>query len=150
MNARYSLTSFLVGSAFIVLGGLVAAVSTPLGLQSGPWVAAYLVLVCGVAQCLFGIVRRYVATSPITSARFAMEFVCWNVGNAAVVVGDLAGIPTAVALGGTLLVVVLVLQLVQLRRVSPELHWAAWLYGSILVVLLLSVPVGIVLSAFGG
>lgn len=150
MNGRFALTFFLIGSAFVVLGGLVAAVSTPLGFVSGPWLAAYLVLVCGVAQCLFGIMRRYVAPSPMTASGFAVELACWNAGNAAVVVGDLVRIPFIVGIGGALLVVVLVLQLVHLRHVVPGLRWAAWLYGIVVVMLLVSIPIGIVLAALQG
>lgn len=150
MNGRFALTFFLIGSAFVILGGLVAAVSTPLGFASGPWLAAYLVLVCGVAQCLFGIMRRYVAPSPMTGGVFAVELVCWNAGNAAVVVGDLVRIPFVVGIGGALLVVVLVLQLVHLRHVVGGLRWAAWLYGIVVVVLLVSIPTGIVLAALQG
>lgn len=150
MNGRFALTFFLIGSAFVILGGLVAAVSTPLGFASGPWLAAYLVLVCGVAQCLFGIMRRYVAPSPMTGGVFAVELVCWNAGNAAVVVGDLVRIPFIVGIGGALLVVVLVLQLVHLRHVIAALRWAAWLYGIVVAVLLASIPIGIVLAALQG
>jgi hypothetical protein len=147
MTGRFALTFFLIGSAFVVLGGLVAAVSTPLGFASGPWLAAYLVLVCGVAQCLFGIMRRYVAPSPMTGSGFAVELVCWNAGNAVVVVGDLVRIPFLVGVGGALLVVVLVLQLAHLGHGVTGLHWAAWLYGVVVVVLLVSIPIGIALAA---
>jgi hypothetical protein len=148
-NQRYSLTFFLIGSAFVVLGGLTAAAVEPLKFPDGSWLAAYLVLVAGVAQCLFGIVRRYVAPAPATALGFTVELVCWNVGNAAVVVGDLAGIPALVGVGGALLVVVLVLQLVHLRHVVSGARWAAWLYGIVVAILLVSIPVGIVLAAIG-
>ncbi len=44
----------VLGALFIVLGGLVAAVTGPLDLVQGSWLAAYLVLVCGVAQFAIG------------------------------------------------------------------------------------------------
>ena len=147
MNPRFSLAFFLVGSAFVVLGGLLAAASTPLGLTSGPWLAAYLVLVCGVAQCLFGIVGRWVAPARMSTAGFAVELACWNAGNAAVVVGVLTGILSIVAAGGVLLVVVLALQLTHLRRTPRGVRWAARLYGMVVAVLLVSIPIGIGLAA---
>ena len=76
-----------------------------------------------------------------------MELACWNAGNAAVVVGDLVRIPVVVAVGGALLAVVLVLQLAHLRHVAAGMRWAAWLYGVVVAVLLVSIPIGILLAA---
>ena len=50
---------------FIVLGGLVAAVTGPLHFDRGSWLAAYLVLVCGVAQCAIG--RQRLVLEPHSS-----------------------------------------------------------------------------------
>ena len=49
------LTATGIGS--VVLGGLVAAVTEPLDLTHGSWVAAYLVLVGGVGQGAMGRAR---------------------------------------------------------------------------------------------
>ena len=42
---RSGIAFVAVGSAAIVVGGLVAAVTRPTGFDEGPWVAAFLVLV---------------------------------------------------------------------------------------------------------
>jgi len=36
------------GAGCVIVGGLVAAVTGPSGLEQGSWLAAYSVLVCGV------------------------------------------------------------------------------------------------------
>ncbi|MCE5292393.1 MAG: hypothetical protein LLG14_24605, partial [Nocardiaceae bacterium] len=44
----------VLGMSQVILGGLVAAVTRPLALTHGSWLAAYLVLVGGVAQYTMG------------------------------------------------------------------------------------------------
>lgn len=146
---RWAMVFVVAGAAFVVLGGLVSAAAGPLSWNDGSWLAAYLVLVCGVAQCLFG-VQRMIAPAPLTARGFVLVFVGWNLGNAAVAGGDLAGIPVVVAVGGVLLAAVLVAQLVQLRHTVPGRRVWAWACGAVLVVLLVSIPVGVVLSAISG
>ncbi|HEV7183852.1 MAG TPA: hypothetical protein VGN33_05095 [Leifsonia sp.] len=146
MTSRYAAIFFLAGSACIVAGGLVAAATTPLDLVYGSWSAAYLVLVCGVAQCLFGVVRSELAPAPLTRAGFATEFSFWNLGNAAVIAGTLVNAPLVVDSGGALLVVVLLMQISHLRYAKPGLSWALWLYGIVIAILLLSIPIGLVLA----
>jgi hypothetical protein len=146
---RWATGYTVAGAAFVVIGGLVSAAAGPLGWSEGSWLAAYLVLVCGVAQCLFG-VQRMIAPAPLGALGFVLVFAGWNLGNAAVVGGDLAGIPAVVMVGGVLLAAVLVVQLVQLRHSVPGRRVWAWGCGVVLVVLLLSIPVGVVLSAIAG
>lgn len=146
MTDRYATILFLVGSACIVAGGLVAAVTTPLGLAKGSWSAAYLVLVCGVTQCLFGVVRSKLAPAPLTRTGFSIEFSCWNLGNAAVIVGTLLNAPPVIGSGGALLVVVLLMQISHLRHAKPGMNWALWLYGTVIAILLLSIPIGLILA----
>lgn len=45
----------IVGGVSIILGGLAAAATSPLGWEHGSWAAAYLVLVTGAAQLLLGV-----------------------------------------------------------------------------------------------
>ena len=147
MTDRYATIFFVAGSACIVAGGLVAAATTPLGLVDGSWSAAYLVLVCGVAQCLFGVVRSELAPAPLTPIGFSTEFSCWNLGNAAVVAGTLINAPLVVDSGGALLIVVLLMQISHLRYARPGPRWALWLYGLVIAILLLSIPIGLMLAA---
>jgi len=149
-----------IGVCCVVLGGLVAAVTGPLDLAHGSWTAAYLVLVAGVTQCAMGRsrARRPDMAQPRSrdSASWGWAQVgAWNLGNALVICGTLAGAPSVVDFGSVLLVVALVIALHATRpattvaarsagqRVSP---WADWAYRALLLVLAVSIPVGMVLS----
>lgn len=139
-----------VGIGCVVLGGLVAAVTEPLGLAHGSWVAAYLVLVGGVAQGAMGWARMG-HRGPLRSVWGWVQFGAWNAGNGAVLVGTVLGAPPLVDLGSLMLIVALVIALLAARRSGdrddgPMPEWLGWIYRLLLLVLALSIPVGIVLS----
>ena len=74
--------------AMIVVGGLVAAINSAAPFAHGSWLAAYLVLVGGVAQLLLG-VGCLGLPAPRLSARLRRtQLGLWNVGNAAVASGS--------------------------------------------------------------
>lgn len=143
MRARQFAAFFAVGSGFVVLGGLVAAVTGPLHLPLGSWLAAYLVLVCGAAQCAVAAVQNTFLDRPVPSRVFAAELVLWNLANLATIVGTLLGLTTLARLGGLALVVALLLALVVSRwaRRAP----LVWVYRGCLVVMLVSIPIGLFL-----
>lgn len=146
MKGRYAATFFIVGAGSVIAGGLVAAASGPLALASGSWVAAYLVLVCGVAQCAFGVAQREFARHPLTALVFWVELLCWNVGSAAVIAGTLIRQPIVVDIGGGLLVIALVLLM---RAVTPSptgRRALLWIYRALIVALLVSIPIGLTLA----
>lgn len=147
MTGRASLGAYLLGVACIVAGGLVAAVSSPLHLATGPWAAAYLVLVCGCAQCLFVVAREGLGLRARSPRELAVQFGCWNVGNAAVLAGGLLAVPALVDVGGVLLVVTLAIELWQARGTGPGPRLLLWAYRAVMLVLLVSIPVGLVLAA---
>ncbi|MGN6743556.1 MAG: hypothetical protein ACTHJL_09705 [Amnibacterium sp.] len=140
------LGAYLLGVACIVAGGLVAAVSSPLHLATGPWAAAYLVLVCGCAQCLFVVARQPLGLPTRSPRGFALQFGCWNVGNAAVLAGTLLRVPALVDVGGALLVITLAIELWQARARSTFHPVLLWAYRLVLAALLVSIPVGLVLA----
>lgn len=144
-----------IGSCCVVLGGLVAAVTGPLDLVRGSWLAAYLVLVDGVAQCAMGQARRW-RPDVVQPRRWGWTQIgAWNLGNAIVIGGTLMSAPLVVDLGSMLLVIALTIALHTTRRVtgaaarpaaerpSPLVHWV---YRTLLLILALSIPVGMVLS----
>lgn len=142
----------VAGAGFVVLGGLVAAVTDPLDLARGSWLAAYLVLVGGVAQYAMGWVERRQSTETTEASSLPWaRFGGWNLGNAAVVIGTLASAPLLVDLGSVLLVFVLV---TALKATWSGAAWSGpqsptlvvWTYRILLIILIVSIPVGILLS----
>jgi hypothetical protein len=83
----------------VVAGGLVAAVSRPTDFDHGPWVAAYLVLVAGVAQIALGAGQAWLAASPPARARLIVEFIAWNVATLATIGGTLMSVPPIIIVG---------------------------------------------------
>lgn len=142
--ARPAPVFFGVGACCVVAGGLVAAVTDPLGLAKGSWLAAYLVLVAGVAQCAVGWAQERLAMTPVPAARWWTQLVCWNVGNALVIAGTLLAVPGVVDAGGLGLLGTLALALHAVRRAHGGL--VLWGYRALLTVVAVSVPVGLVLA----
>lgn len=134
-----------VSLATVIAGGLVAAVTGPTGFAEGAWMAAYLVLVPGVAQLGLGVGQALLAVA-IPSTRYRQgQFVGYNLGCLAVVVGTLTGTVAIVMAGGALLCIALVLFLRAVDRSSEHLTCLR-LYRILAVVLTASILVGLVLS----
>jgi len=133
-----------IGTVCIIAGGMVAAVTTPLDLAHGSWLAAYLVLVGGVGQCTMGTARLLAPAPPNAAARGWTQVGAWNTGNALVIAGTLVTLPLVVDLGGLACMVGLAIALLHSRRLPGTLP--TWAYRAVLVVLLVSIPVGLVLA----
>ncbi|HSU70692.1 MAG TPA: hypothetical protein VLI70_04490 [Micrococcaceae bacterium] len=144
MTEATARVGYAAGVAFIVLGGLVAAAAGPFHFELGSWLAAYLVLVCGVAQCAISQQRRLLCAAPAPRTQRWVLLACWNAGNALVVAGALSSIPVVTDAGGLLLVAGLVLAAVGTRRAQRPLPAA--LLRAFYIVLVVSIPVGLVLS----
>lgn len=142
--------SFLaIGVACVIAGGLVAAATAPSPSEKGSWAAAYLVLVGGVAQVAFGICQAALAPRRPSSRVLATEFLGWNLGNAAVIAGTLIDAQALVIVGGILLVATLALLVWAVRSatVAPGWHtWTLWTYRVLVLVILVSVPVGLIIG----
>lgn len=133
-----------LGWVAIVLGGLVAAVTGPLDWAKGSWAAAYLVLVVGVAQYVMGRMRP---AGPRPDRQGWAQVAGWDLGSLLVIGGTLAATPALVTVGSALLAVALALALLaDLRAPERARTWVTWGYGAMLIVLLVSIPVGTVLS----
>lgn len=133
-----------LGVGFIVLGGLIAAVTGPLHLERGSWLAAYLVLVCGVAQCLLAHQGRILATKPVPMDRITVLLALWNLGNVLTVVGSLVSVPLITDAGGACLIAAIVLALIATRTAARR--GRAIILRAAYVVLALSIPVGLTLT----
>lgn len=148
--ARGPLLPFLViGTACVIAGGLVSAATAPNPSEHGSWAAAYLVLVAGVAQVGLGVGQAMFGGR--TAERMVLaEIAGWNLGNAAVLAGTLAGVEAIVDVGGAALLVVLVLLLrgvlTSSATPSDRGRWLLHGYRALLVLLIVSIPVGLVLE----
>lgn len=136
--------SYAVGVVFVVVGGLIAAFTSPLDLAKGSWLAAYLVLVCGVAQAALGRWQESLTLRPVATRLWTMQFAGWNIGNALVVIGTLQHLPFLVDTGGLLLFGVVVSAAWMLRGGATR-SWG-WAYGALLLVLAVTIPIGLVLA----
>lgn len=137
----------LTGLGAVILGGVVAAATGPLDLAHGSWLAAYLVLVVGVAQVAMGQDRAFAARP--AGAGWA-QWAGWNGGCALVVLGTLIGRPWLVDAGAVLLLGGLLVAIAAHRSAPPAPDrtprgWAAG-YLAVLVVLAASMPIGVLLS----
>lgn len=141
---RVSRIGFALGAVFIIVGGLIAAVTGPLGLPKGSWLAAYLVLVAGVAQCCLAVQHRVLRTPDASARRLRISLIGWNLGNLLVIVGTLTAAPIVVDAGGILLLAVLV--------AAMAATWAhralayAVTYRVVLAALIISIPIGLTLA----
>jgi hypothetical protein len=135
-----------IGVAAIVVGGIVAALTGPTGWEQGSWVAAFLVLVVGVGQIGLAAGQAALADHPPSSRRRAAQAGLFNAGAGLVIAGTLASNPIVVTVGGAAVLAALILfAWVRQRRVH-EHTWPARAYLLLLVVLVLSTPVGLVLA----
>lgn len=140
----------VIGTLCVVAGGLVAAATAVAPTRHGAWAAAYLVLVCGVAQAGLGL-GQILSTSHTPTPVVAVQLVGWNLGNAAVLVGTLTGQTVVVDAGGALLVIALILLARALTpaggpRAASAHRGARYGYATLILLLLLSIPVGLVLA----
>lgn len=147
-RAWHAMPFGLWGFVGIIGGGLVAAVTHPLGWEAhGSWVSAYLVLVVGVAQLGLGVGQAWLADRLPGRPQITGELATWNLGSALVILGTLVARTWVVDIGGVLLAVALVLFLLAVRGRPGEPRWAWWGYRVLALIVLVSIPVGLVLSA---
>jgi len=145
---------FAIGAVGIIAGGLVAAATARSPSENASWAAAYLVLVVGVAQIALAAGQAVFSADPLTGRAVGLEAGGWNAANALVIAGTLAGIDVIVYIGGALLVVALAAFAYAVRGTggfAPPLHerhmrWMLYAFRAIVLLLLVSVPIGIVLA----
>ena len=133
-----------------LFGGLVAAVTGPTGWRHGSWVAAFLVLVVGVGQIGVATGQVIWAGAPPTRRRLGGELVGLNGGSLLVIIGTLLAAPLVVTVGSLVLSGALVAFVRAPRGRRGEAEWLRRAYVALLLVLLISTPVGIALSWLQG
>lgn len=142
-----SLVPFLaVGSIAVVAGGIAAAVTGPTGWEHGSWVAAFLVLVTGVGQIGLGAGQAALTRGAVTLRRIATEVALLNGGCLLVIAGTLASTPTVVTIGGVALAGALGLLACTPHHHRQQHAWIGHAYTGLLLVLLVSIPIGLTLA----
>lgn len=136
----------VVAGTSIVAGGLVAAVTGPTDFDKGSWLAAYLVLVGGVALIGLGVGQAVFARRPPASSVIAAELALWILSAAAVVVGTLAELVVLTIVGGLLLLGVLVVFVAAVSERSGIGGRLIWVYRAVIAVLVVSIPIGLLLA----
>ena len=135
----------LVGAVGVIAGGLVSAAGASSPTRHLAWAVAYLVLVVGVAQICLGLGQAVLGERSPSRSFTTVEIVAFNLGNAGVLIGTLRETPWLVDVGGAALIVALVAFMLGARgRTEPR--WLRYLYWFVIVVLLISIPVGLVLA----
>jgi len=145
-RARLAAPFLGIGGACVVAGGFVAAVTAHAPTQNATWAAAYLVLVAGVAQIGLGAGQAWLADRKLSPRLSAGELITWNLGNAAVIAGAVSGVTPVTDIGGALLVIALALLLAAVRG-ARRTGWPPVLYRTLIVIVLVSIPIGLVLAA---
>ena len=136
----------IVGTAAIVAGGIVAALTRPTGFELGSWLAAYLVLVGGVAQIGLGGGQAWLARDTPGKTETTRELLTWNLSLALTMLGSLLAVPALTTLGAIALLASLSLFLMGVRVDCSTRNTFRMLYRWLIVVVLVSTPVGVALA----
>lgn len=148
-RCRWAMPFVGIGAASIVAGGLVAAVTRPTHFDLGPWVAAFLVLVVGVAQIALGAGQAWLADRRLQTVMLGGEALAWNLGAAATLVGSVRDTPIVTTAGAVATVVALAWFVAPVGKSTSGPRWARSVYLSGVAVLLVSTPVGVLLAWTG-
>lgn len=142
---RASQPFVLFGGTAIIAGGLVAAAVAHQPVRQLVWMSAYLVLIVGVVQIVFGAGQAWLLSRPLGARRVVVEWLLLNLGNAGVVAGTLSGSFALVCIGVGLIAAGIVLFAFSTRDAKHR----RWLVGYrvLLGVIFVSALVGLGLSA---
>lgn len=129
----------------VIAGGLVSAVTAHAATQAASWAAAYLVLVGGVGTGGLAVGRGLFSRVEPTRARLGSELTTWLLGNALVLTGTLLTPAWLVEVGSVLLLVALVSVVAAVYRGGGAAILRR-LFLTLVIVLLVSIPVGVLIS----
>jgi hypothetical protein len=133
-----------LGVAAVLAGGATAAAIAYHPSEHLVWMVAYLVLVVGAMQVVFGAGQAWLAGRPPSVAVAWGQWILFNLGNAGVIGGTLCNRPEIVAAGTLLFVVAIAWFLFGVGHCRMR----AWgnAYRVLLALILLSACVGLVIS----
>lgn len=135
-----------VAGAMVVAGGLVAAINSAAPFAHGSWLAAYLVLVGGVAQLLLGVGCLGLPAPRLSAQLRGAQLGLWNLGVAAVAGGVLGDALGLVAVGSVIVLGALGGFAVGGGPSDPESRARVTLYRIVILGLAGSVVIGGVLA----
>lgn len=135
------------GVAGVTSGGLVAAGVAHAPTPAAVWLAAYLVLVVGVAQIALALGQALLASPAAGSAWIRLESLLFNVGSAGVIAGALGAGLAIVVLGTVVFLGALVAFLLAVHGRGGG--YAVQAYRALIGVLAVSAAVGLLLAASG-
>lgn len=132
----------------IISGGVISAFSARHPSRFAMWVTAYLVLVVGVIQA--GFVISWQSLTLLASWPAIIAFSLFNIGNGAVIYGRwLKGKKKTahyvVYLGGALIALSMII--LGILSLGAPLTWAHSGFLALIIVILVSMPIGLFLSA---
>lgn len=140
-----SIPILVVGVLGILAGGLLSAAAAPSPTRHAAWAVAYLVLVVGVAQLCLGVGQAVLGERTPRWPVTVVEVVVFNLGNAGVLIGTVRETTWLVDAGGVALIIALVYFMLGVRG-TTGLRWLRYLYWFVIVVLLVSIPTGLILA----
>lgn len=150
-EARWRAASAFVatGAVAVIAGGFVAA---GVGLSQRPlqhiaWMSAFLVLVAGVAQIIFGTGQAWLGTRVAGSRWRSAEWIVYNLGSAGVIAGTLLG-SFVLVLAGTLLFAAGIALFLFGARGEARSRWLI-AYRVLLILIFCGSLIGLVLTATG-
>src|SRR6185312_5665535 len=144
--SRTATPFIVIGSLGILAGGLLSAISAASPSYLASWAVAYLVLVVGAAQLVLGLGQDRLAAGDVAPGTISAELLAFNLANIAVLAGSLFAVVTLTWVGAALIIVAMALFIWAVRGSTSEHRGLLWLYRMVVVVLLISAPIGIVLA----
>lgn len=142
---RSALPFLALGTAAILVGGVIAAAVAHNPGRDVVWMVAYLVLVVGLAQIILGIGQIVLADKLVPGILVAAQFLLFNIGNAGVIAGTVADTFPPVAVGTVLVLIGLGLFLYGSRGSAHGRLRNG--YRSLIGLIAIGALVGLVLSA---
>jgi hypothetical protein len=148
LSARWSvaLPFVVLGMVCMAAGGLLSAATALAPSEQAAWAVAYLVLVGGLAQAGLGAGQALLASEAPPCGVVIAEVLAWNLGNAAVLAGELLHRGPVVDVGGALLAAALVLLIRSTRRAAVRRRWKPLAFRGLVLLLAVSIPVGLVVG----
>lgn len=134
-----------LAAAAIVAAGAIAAAIAYHPTEHLVWMVAYLVLVVGVMQGVFGVGQAWLASTPPVRGMAWGQWCLFNLGNAGVIGGTLSARTGLVAAGTLLFAAAIAWFLYGVRRVRRRAWGIA--YRVLLGLVFLSACTGLVISA---